>query len=72
MEKKKQSPLHSHLQKEKCEIKPAEYHFFVLANANSFHLMDMENQSEWAEKFFDMLICSAHICHTALMLGITL
>lgn len=44
---------------------------FFLANENSFHLADAENQSEWTEKFFDTLICSAHICRTASMLGIT-
>lgn len=38
---------------------------FFLARANVFHLADMENLNEWREKDFDVLICSAHLCHIA-------
>lgn len=43
-----------------------------LARANFFHLANMENLSEWTEKDFDKLICSAHLCHIAPTLAITL
>lgn len=45
---------------------------FFLARANSFYLADIENISEWTEKDFETLIYSAHLCHIAPTLGITL